>query len=68
MEFQRVARRENKAFLNEQYKEIEESNRMGKTSDLFKKTGDIKGIFHATMGTIKDRKRKDMAETEWIKR
>ena len=41
---------------------------MGKTSDLFKKTGDIKGIFHATMGTIKDRKRKDMTETEWIKR
>ena len=65
---QRIARRWKKAFLNEQCKEIEENNRMGKTRGLSKKTGDIKGIFHATMGTIKDRKRNDMTETEWIKR
>ena len=65
---QRISRRDKKAFLNEQYKEREENNRIGKASDLFKKTGDIKGIFHATMGTIKDRKRKDMTEIEWIKR
>jgi len=54
-EFQRIARRDKKAFLNDQRKEIEENNRMGKTRDLFKKTGDIKGTFQAKMGTIKDR-------------
>ena len=50
-----MARRDKKAFLSEQYEEIEENSRMGKTRDLFKKTGDIKGMFHARMGTIKDR-------------
>ena len=55
-EFQRIARRDKKAFLNDQCKEIEESNRMGKTRDLFKKIRDTKEIFHAKMGTIKDRK------------
>ena len=59
-EFQRRARRDKKAFLNEQCKEIEENNRMGKTRDLFKKTGDIKGTFHARMGTIKDGNGKDL--------
>ena len=54
-EFQRIARREKKAFLSDQCKEIEENNRMGKTRDLFKKIRDIKGAFHAKMGTIKDR-------------
>ena len=54
-EFQRIARRDKKAFLSDQFKEIEENNRMGKTKDLFKKTRDIKGTFHAKMGTIKDR-------------
>ena len=54
-EFQRIARRDNEPFLSNQYKEIEENNRMGKTRDLFKKTRDIKGIFHAKMGSIKDR-------------
>ena len=53
-EFQRIARRDKKAFLREQCKEIEENNRMGKTRDLFKKTRDTKGIFHAKMGTIKE--------------
>ena len=53
--FQRIAKRDKKAFLNEQCKEIEDNNRKGKTRDLFKKTGDIKGMFHARMGTIKDR-------------
>ena len=52
---QRIAKRDKKAFLNEQCKEIEDNNRKGKTRDLFKKTGDIKGMFHARMGTIKDR-------------
>ena len=52
-EFQRTARRDKKAFLSDQWKEIEENNRMGKTRDLFKKIRDIKGIFHAKMGTIK---------------
>ena len=52
-ELQRIARRENKAFLREQYKEIEENNRMGKTRDFFKKTRDTKGTFHVKMGTIK---------------
>ena len=54
-EFQRIARRDKKALLSDQCKETEENNRMRKTSDLFKKTGNIKGIFHARMGTIKDR-------------
>ena len=54
-EFQRIARRDKKAFLSDQCKEIEENNRMGKTSDLFKNIRDTKGIFHAKMGTIKDR-------------
>ena len=54
-EFQRIARREKKAFFSDQCKEIKENNRMGKTGDLFKKIRDIKGTFHAKMGTIKDR-------------
>ena len=54
-EFQRIVRREEKSFLSEQYKEIEENNRLGKTSDLFKKIVDTKGKFHAKMGTIKNR-------------
>ena len=54
-EFQRIARRDKKAFLSDQCKEIEENNRMGKTRDLFKKTRDTKGTFHAKMGSIKDR-------------
>ena len=54
-EFQRIARRDKKAFLSDQYKEIEEDDRMGKTRGLFKKISDTKGIFHAKMGTIKDR-------------
>ena len=54
-EFQRIVRRDKKAFLNDQCKETEENNRMGKTRDLFKKTRDTKGIFHAKMGSIKDR-------------
>ena len=66
--FQRIARRDKKAFLSEQCKEIEENNRMGKTRDLFKKTADIKGTFHARMGTIKDRNSKDLAEVEEIKK
>ena len=66
-EFQRIARRDNKAFLNEQCTEIEENNRMEKTRDLFKKTGDIKGTFHARMGTIKDRNHKDLTAAEEIK-
>ena len=67
-EFQRIARRDKKAFLNEQCKEIEENNRMGKTRDLFRKTGDIKGIFHARMGMIKDRNGRDLIEAEDIKK
>ena len=55
-EFQRIARRDKKAFFNEQCREIEGNNRMGKTRDLFEKTGDIKGTFHARMVTIKDKK------------
>ena len=54
-EFQRIARRDKKAFLSAQFKEKEENNRMGKTRDLFKKISDTKGTFHANMGTIKDR-------------
>ena len=61
-EFQRIARGDKKAFFNEQCKEIEENNRMGKTRDLFKKTRDTKGTFHAKMGKIKDRNGMDLIE------
>ena len=67
-EFQRIAKRDKKAFLNEQCKETEENNRMRKTRDLFKKMGDIKGTFHARMGMIKDRNGKDLTEAEGIKK
>ena len=67
-EFQRIARRDKKAFLSDQCKEREENNRMGKTRDLFKKIRDTKGTFHAKMGTIKDRKGMDLREAEDIKR
>ena len=67
-EFQRIARREKKAFLSDQCKEIEENNRMGKTRDLFKKIRDTKGTFHARMGSIKDRNVMDLTEAEDIKR
>ena len=67
-EFQRRTRRDKKAFLNEQYKEIEENNRMGKTRDPFKKIRDTKGTFHAKMGSIKDRNIKDLTEAEEIKK
>ena len=67
-EFQTIARRDKKAFLGDQWKEIEENNRMGKPRDLFKKIGNIKGTFHAKMCTIKDRKYKDLTEAEEIKR
>ena len=63
-EFQRIARREKKAFLGNQCKEIEENSRMGKTRDLFKKIRDTKGSFHAKMGTIKDRNGMELTETE----
>jgi len=67
-EFQRTARKDKKAFLSDQCKEIEENNRMGKTRDLFKKIGDTKGTFHAKMGTIKDRNGIDLTEAEDIKK
>ena len=67
-EFQRIARRDKKAFLSDQCKEIGENNRMGKTRDLFKKIRDTKGIFHAKMGTIKDRNGMDLTEAEDIKK
>ena len=67
-EFQRIARRNKNAFLSEQCKDIEENNRMGKTRDLFKKIRDTKGIFHAKMGTIKDRNSMDLKEAEDIKK
>ena len=67
-EFQRIARRDKKAFLRDQCKEIEENNRMGKTRDLFNKIRDTKGTFHAKMGTIKDRNSMDLTEAEDIKR
>ena len=67
-EFQRRARREKKAFLSNQYKEIEENNRLGKTRDLFKKMEDTKGTFHAMMGSIKDRNGRDLTEAEDIKK
>ena len=63
-EFQRIARIDKKAFLIDQCKEIEENNRMGKTRELFKKIRDTKGIFHANMGTIKDRNDMDLKEAE----
>ena len=67
-EFQRIARRDKKAFLSDQCKEIEENNRMGKTRDLFKKIRDSKGTFHAKMGSIKDRNCMDLTEAEDIKK
>ena len=67
-EFQRITRRNKKAFLNKQCKEIEENNRIGKTRDLFNKIGDIMGLFHARMGTIKDRNHKDLTEAEEMKK
>ena len=67
-EFQRIARRDKKAFLNDQCKEIEENHRMGKIRDLFKKIRDTKGILHAKMGTIKDRNGMDITEAEDIKK
>ena len=66
--FQRTARRDTKAFLSDQCKEIEKNNRMGKTRDLFKKIRDTKGIFHAKMGSIKDRNGMDLTEAEDIKK
>ena len=67
-EFQRIARRDKKAFLSHQCKEIEENNRMGNTRDLFKKIRDSKGTFHAKMGTIKDRNDMDLTQAEDIKK
>ena len=67
-EFQRIPRRDKKAFLSDQCKEIEENNRMGKTRDLFKKIRDTKGMFHAKMGSIKDRNGRDLTEAEDIKK
>ena len=66
-EFQRIARRDKKAFLSDQWKEIEENIRTGRTRDLFKKIRDTKGTFHAKMGSIKDRNCLDLTETEDIK-
>ena len=67
-EFQRIARRDKKAFFSIQCKEMEEKNRMEKTRDLLKKIRDIKGIFHAKMGSIKDRNDRDLREAEDIKK
>ena len=67
-EFQRIARRDKKAFLSDQCKEIEENNRMGKTRDLFKKIRDFKGPFHAKMGKIKGRSSKELGEAEGIQK
>ena len=67
-EFQRIARKDKKAFLSDQCKELEENNRMGKTRDLFKKIRDTKGTFHAKMGSIKDRNSMNLTEAEDIKR
>ena len=67
-EFQRIARRDKKALISDQCKEIEENNRMGKTRDLFQKIGDTKQTFHAKMGTIKDRNGMDLTEAEDIKK
>ena len=68
VEFQRIARRDKKAFLSNQCKEIQENKRMGKTSHLVKKTRDTKGTFHAKMGSIKDRNGLDLTEAEDIKK
>ena len=67
-EFIRIARRDQKAFLRDQCKEVEENNRMGKTRDLFKKIRDTKGTFHAKMGSIKNRNGMDLTEAEDIKK
>ena len=67
-EFQRIARRDKKAFLSDQCTEIEENNRMGKTADLFKKNKDTKGTLHTKMGSIKDRNGMDLTEAEEIKK
>ena len=67
-EFQTIARRDKKAFLSDQCKETQENNRMGKTRDLLKKTGDTKGTLHAKMSTMKDRNSKDLTEAEKIKK
>ena len=67
-EFQRIARRDKKAFVSDKCKQTEENNRMGKTRDLFKKIRDTKGTFHAKMGTIKDRNCVDLTEAEDIKK
>ena len=67
-EFQRIARRDKKAFLSDQCKETEENNRMGKTRDLFKKMRDTKGTFHAKIGSIKDRNGMNLTEAEDIKK
>ena len=67
-EFQRIARRDKKAFFSDQYKGTEENNRMGKTKDLFKKIRDTKGTFHAKMGSIKERNVMDLTEAEDIKK
>ena len=66
--FQRIARKHKKAFLSDQCKEIEENNRMGKTRNLFKKIRDTRGIFHAKMGTVKDRSGMDLTEAEDIEK
>ena len=68
VEFQRIARRDKKAFLGDQRKQIEENKTMGKTRDLFKKIRDMKGTFHAKMGLIKDRNGRDLTEAEYIKK
>ena len=68
VEFQRIARREKKAFLNDECKEIKENNRMGKTRGLFKKIRDTKGTFHAKMGSIEDRNGIDLTEAEEVAR
>ena len=68
VEFQRIARRDTKAFFSDQCKEIEENNRMGKTRDLFKKIRDTKGKFHAKMGSIKDRNGRDLTEQKILRR
>ena len=67
-QFQRIAKRDKKGFLSDEYKEVEENNRVGKTRDLFKKIRDTKGTFHAKMGTIKDRNGMDLIEAEDIKK
>ena len=68
VEFQRIARRDKKDFLSDQYKEIEENNRMGKTRDLFEKIRNTEGTLHVKMGTIKDRNDMDLTETEGTKK